>query len=585
MTRPLSPRGSTFPGAVLAAAFVLVAPALVAQERFTGETTVNVVEVPVRVWDPETRREVTGLTAEDFTLLEDGRPRELSNFAEVSRTFEAGAVAPDADAAFEERAVEVVYFFDLYLMYSRDRDRAVEGLRQLYRSGLAAVESVSLVAYDGTLETLIDRSNDHREVLAALDDVAGIEARGFQQVLSFTEDLADAPVSGGRNLDFYERRQRSREYIFELEKRVARVGEAITAAMARHARADARKVLVAFTPGHPDSNWSPTYAPIDFLNAEAEYPAAELWRKTALEASDLGFTLYVVDSSGLRTSTAGEAGSSTAPLSDDSYFELQRGDQPQIQDPEGSELEQDDFSRIDPNISSRQNLGQWLERTRKNLLISATDLTGGETLFKADIAAAVAEVRDHLDHSYSLAYIADHSGDGREHEIEVRVRDHPEYRVVHRRAYVDRPASVRTAQRLRSEMLFGGDANPLGVRVEVGEADSRFRLGAAGSKRVRIPFEVKIPYARVEMISRGDVYWGKVQVTFFAVDAAGNQSQLASAEVPLTVAADAYREAVTRGYFAYRTTVEIEGGEQNVWIGIEDLTSGQTSIVPFTFGS
>ena len=179
--------------------------------------------------------------------------------------------------------------------------------------------------------------------------------------------------------------------------------------------------------------------------------------------------------------------------------------------------------------------------------------------------------------------MADHSGDGRTYAIEVQLPGNPKAAVSHRRAYVDQPAAVRAAQRLRSEMLFGRDANPLGIRVETGEPDARFRLGAADSKRVQVPFHVKIPFARLEMVPRGELWWTKVLITFLSEDAAGNQSELASQELEITVEDARHDEAVARGYFSYRTTVEVEGGEQQVFIGIQDLLGGRTSIMPQRF--
>ena len=85
------------------------------------------------------------------------------------------------------------------------------------------------------------------------------------------------------------------------------------------------------------------------------------------------------------------------------------------------------------------------------------------------------------------------------------------------------------------------------------------------------------------MIERGDVYWGRLLISFFAEDAAGNQSELASHEETLSVAADRYDEAVAKGYFSYRTTIEVEGGQQKIFVGVEDLVSSRTSIMPQVF--
>jgi hypothetical protein len=250
------------------------------------------------------------------------------------------------------------------------------------------------------------------------------------------------------------------------------------------------------------------------------------------------------------------------------------------QDPSGPET--GDSARVFNDTS--RNLSQWLERARKNLLITAAQSTGGDALFAANVGAAVDTIREELDRYYSIGYVAEHSGDGKIHDIKVELPRHPSYHVVHRTAYVDQSAAMRAAQSLRSEMLFGADANPLGVRVELGEEDSRFRLGAAGSKRVRVPFDLKIPFARLTMIPRGDLYWGKVLVTFFGEDAQGNQSELASFEQPITVEASRYEEAVARGYFKYSATVEVEGGRQRVYVGIQDTLDGRTSIIPEDLG-
>jgi len=356
------------------------------------------------------------------------------------------------------------------------------------------------------------------------------------------------------------------------------------AAMARHGRADARKVMVAFTPGQPNVPWAPRYAAVDIVNNTAVYPQRGMWREVAHEAADLGFTVYAVDTSGVRISPRGDVEVGPADTFESIPLEGEI-------DPAGTggpataagALPVDpDALATDPSAGS-VDLFSWLERSRKTMIIDTAASTGGEAFFIDDVRTAAATVQRATDHWYSLAFVADHVGDGETYTLEVELPGHPEYVVSHRMSYVDRPASERAAQRLRSEMLFGGDANPLGIRVEVGGADESFRLGAAGSKRVEIPVELKIPFGRLEMIRRGDLYEGRLLISFFAEDEAGNQSELASQEQPVAVDAARYDEAVAKGYFSYTTTLRIEGGTQKVYIGVEDLLSARTSIMPQVF--
>ena len=82
----------------------------------------------------------------------------------------------------------------------------------------------------------------------------------------------------------------------------------------------------------------------------------------------------------------------------------------------GALVETDDFSFGSGN--EQESIAPWMERVRKDLLISASEETGGRAYF-ANTSVAVEEVSGTLDHYYSLAYAADHSGDGERHVIEV----------------------------------------------------------------------------------------------------------------------------------------------------------------------
>jgi VWFA-related protein len=561
---------------ILLTGIAALAPSVSAQEaQFTGEATVNIIEVPVRVIDPATGAVVTGLTAKDFRIFENGRKVKISNFAEIDRTTAAATAGdPTRKAGEHQKILEMVFFFDLYLMKKGEMDQAVKALQTRYTS-IPDGEEVSIVAFDGSLTTIVDRSSERREILEALDTVAEMRPRGMEHEAAFTQGLADGPVTGTRDRYFYERKQRSDEYVFELERRVGQVSGAISATMARYARADGRKVLVAFTPGHPRTRWAPSYASVDFANNAANYPTKGLWTDLALEASDLGFTLYAVDSSGLQANTT------------DDTAESDIGRVTAVEDNPASSGTSNPLAApalSDTNYAfgsdnGQESIGPWMERVRKDLLISAAEGTGGEAYF-ATATAAVEDLSTALDHYYSLAYVADHSGDGERHTIEVTLRKDSPYELQYRRAYVDQTPGERSATRLRSTMLFGGDANPLAVRIELGEPDGRLRIGAAGSKRVRIEVQAKIPIGRLEMVEQGDSFVGRVAVTVFSEDAGGNQSAPVSGVAPIAVPADVIIQARARGYFSYVLTVELEGGRQKLWVGVEDLFSNRISIMP-----
>jgi VWFA-related protein len=510
---------------------------------------------------------VTGLDAKDFRIFENGRKQKITHFSEISRPIAAGAAGsmdPATAGTATDRTLEMVFFLDLFLMRKAGRDKALDALRGRFSRSVPPDEEISIVVFDGSLRVFVDRSTNRTEILDSLDAIGKVRAHGPEHESAFTQALSYGPVTGTRDRYFYERKQRSEEYVYELERRVSRVGGAISATMARYARADARKVLVAFTPGHPRTRWTPEYSPVDYVNESAEYPAEGLWQDVAYEASDLGFTLFTIDSAGIQPSDEGDVSQATTT-------DVGAGPAPS----DGSAGSDFAFGAGTPP----ESIGPWLERGRKELLISSAENTGGSAHF-SDATVAVEHVAASLDHYYSLAYVAGHSGNGETYSIRVEVPKHPEYRAEFRRAYIDRSIAERSARRLQSTMLFGGDANPLAIRVELGKPKKRLRIGAAGSKMVRLPLKIKIPIGRLELIPQGEVFLGKVAVTVFGEDAAGNQSQPVGGSTPISIPMDQIQQARARGYFSYDLTVEVEGGQQKVWIGVEDLIGGWISIMP-----
>ena len=546
-----------------------------AVKTFTGQATVQVVEVPVRVFDPSDGSRVRGLKAADFEIFENGEKREITNFSEI----DIGTRAPagiQGETPTQAEYRQMIYFFDLYLMEPRDRDRALEALRRQYAHGARPLELVSIAAFDGTMRALLDSSRDRGKILKALDEISKLKAHGISQRIVFTNALTSTKVSGERKLDYYERRQRSREFMVEMERRVQRVGNAVLTAIQRFSGMEGRKILIVFSPGQPKTSWAPSFSPIDYINGDVAYPAQDLWENLALEASDLGFALYVIDSSGTSTSSDSDA---SAGLSLGSGV-FGGGDGPNRL----PDTEEASAGVADPGSNQApQNLGQWLERTRKNMLKDAAGTTGGESIFSKSILDAVDGIERQWRHWYSLAYTVDHPNPGAEKKIEVRLLKHREYRLEYRRAYRRRSAAEQDGEKMRSAMLFSSEANPLGIRVEFGEPKGRFHLGASRAKRVRIPIAVRIPLGRLEFLPQGDLLTAKVLLSFFSRDDKANQSPLAREEQRITVEKARFEEAMRGGYFTYRITVETEGGKQKISVGVQDDLSRKRSIVSRDF--
>ena len=290
------------------------------------------------------------------------------------------------------------------------------------------------------------------------------------------------------------------------------------------------------------------YKNSDFMrDAPPDIRNVGLFGRAAYLASDLEYTLYTLDPTASQYSdatTGTEAAYRTSPL-----------------------------------VTDVADVRFWREADRKDNLIRAAEITGGEAIFTRDIGAAMADV-DRLTASfYSLGYQPDHAGDGKEYKIKVSVVGHPEYALTYRTSYIDRPFDERAAESSRASLLTGEMSNSLGITLVLDKPQSRFKLGASRMKTYRIGAELRIPFAKLTMLPRGQDTWGQVQVVLVGVDSEGNQSELAQEKVPIQLAAAKLDEARQHGYYAYKFTLELEGGTTSVRVAVNDVLAHSTSTV------
>jgi hypothetical protein len=327
---------------------------------------------------------------------------------------------------------------------------------------------------------------------------------------------------------------------------VGRVESAFSATLDRFAVTQgARKVVVLISPGFPRAQNVPVYLLQDLFRgtSDAKVRNVGLLNHAAQLAGELEYTLFTVDPSGMTMTQLDAA------------------------------------SRAQSTFVDVSGAMFWRESDRKDNLIKAAQITGGEAMFTADGGAALADVERLTSSYYSLAFQPEHVGDGKEHQLKVEVIGQPEYKLTYRKSYVDRPAEQREAERTRAALLTGQTENPLGVELVLDKPTSKFRWGAEGMHVYRFNAELRIPYANLTMLPRGSVAWGQMRIVVMATDPKGNQSELSHQKVPIEIPADKLEEAKQKGYFAYRFALEVEGGTRTLRVAVDDVLAHTTSAV------
>jgi len=536
---------------VLAVSGTLVAAAVLAQQpqptppSFVSEVTVNNVTVDVKVVDAH-GVPVQNLDRAAFRILEDGKEQKVTNFLAVT----GGEVtaAPEAGLVGQPAPRQVVIFFDLYQLIESDKRLVLKSLEDQVADGLPPAETVAVVSFDGTLRVHTPPTVSRQKLMEAFKEIGRLPATGLQHQITLSTFRTDDVRFPGRSVGGYEyRHAQNEEYWNEMRRIVGRVETAFAATLDRFSAAPgARKVAVLVSPGFPRADNVPIYRTYDFFRdtSPTEYRNPGLFDHAARLAGELEYTLFTVDPSG---NTMNEVSAASA--------------------------------RPAAAFNDVANASFWREADRKDTLIHAAQLTGGEAMFTGNGGAALADVERLTSSYYSLAFQPDHFGDGKEHELKVEVVGHPDYQLAYRTSYVDRPAEQREAERARASLLTGDTSNPLGVELVLDKPTSKFKFGAQGMHVYYIKAEVRIPYANLTMLPRGPVAWGQIQVVVMATDARGNQSDLAHQRVPIEIPVDKLEDAKRHGYFAYRFTVEMEGGDHALRIGVDDVLARSTSAV------
>ncbi|MEM9597508.1 MAG: VWA domain-containing protein [Acidobacteriota bacterium] len=180
--------------ALLPAAALWIAPAVAqdapppggAEPAYGEVVSVHVVNVDVRVTDRD-GRPVRGLVAEDFTLREDGEAVDITYFSEVPPRPGAPAAEAPADGASDGETEDdadvpsalLVFVIDDTAVEPRNRQRALEQVRDALDRGFDPYTAVTVAVIDGGLKILAQPTGDVSQLRAALDRIAEAPPQGI----------------------------------------------------------------------------------------------------------------------------------------------------------------------------------------------------------------------------------------------------------------------------------------------------------------------------------------------------------------------------------------------------------------------
>jgi VWFA-related protein len=565
------------------------APPAAADTPFGEHLDVNVVNVEVYVTGAD-GRPVPGLQRGDFTLLEDGKPMQITNFEAVDGTapgVQAPPVPGAAPAAPQAAAADpqhLVLFIDNTHIAPAHRNRALRQIRDFLTRRLSAGDPVMLATWDPGLHVrlpfttdreALGRALDAQEKVSAVNGAATARRFALLQIYEIHEvaismrkgeshaqgggkraDSDASPDPRRAELDSAcppEIADPARDYAQQIRRDVLGSIRGLTVLINSLSGLPSRKALLHVSDGLPVTPGEDMFGVLYGLCKDVEetlsyrgsqamldaqsYSVVKQWDEVAAHASAQRVTLYTLQASGLEGTSA-----SAADL-----------------DPGENVLHQAGIDRVE-----REN--------RRASLTSLASGTGGRAVLDAnDLGMDMARIDDDLGHYYSLGYSPPHAGDGHSHTIRVKVQRSGVH-VRHRQVYRDKPPLERAVDRTLSSLYYGYEDNPLEIQVEIGD-------GTPVDKGTwSVPVRLRIPLFRVAMLPAEKSFEGKLRLLVAINDTDGKQSPLRQVQVPISIPREKALTALGQ-YYLYTVTLTLEPGEQHLAIAVRDEASTTTSYI------
>src|SRR5215212_7537336 len=305
-----------------------------------GETIeVRVINVDVIVTD-KNGKPVPGLTKDDFVVVENGKPRDVTNFYEyegltapgVAQTALNAPASPSQaiPAAADMRSRKVVLFVDGSTLRPFNRNRVLNATKEFLHRIVRPGDQILIANWDHRLEVSEGFINDLATAEAKLDKIAKTSTIGaardaeiteMQSMISWTANEARAtssPGPGGEQVitltkvPIDEVLSRARLYAMrKLHEQNAKV-ESLRSVIGSVRGVDGRKVLVFVTESLSETPGREVFDLIDSIkhrfeggrsfvveNEVQQYSDRLLVASIAKEANSAGVTLYPIDAGGL----------------------------------------------------------------------------------------------------------------------------------------------------------------------------------------------------------------------------------------------------------------------------------------------
>lgn len=545
---------------------------------FRGELDVNLINLFVTVVDSK-GVPVSGLGREDFEVIEDGKPVEITNFEAIDRR-DLVPVEIDGAGAQEATAEEsvpkgryVALLFDNHSLERRTRRKVLKSLETFIEEGLEQNDKFMIALNNGSLEILKPFTSNGPGLKAALRSIADTPSSGdslkkrkrYLKRTVYNEEIfrtAQMP-GGGANLDpnISSAIASSQRLLTEittmrrLEHERIRTALTVTNELLRAvAGIEGRKAVVwvgedlAMRPLLDIYNvWYSRSAPLDAVMTVLQ---PEIWGEE------------------LKLDREFKAVAASAQASGATFFIIDASDRDR-------ELANADFSppnAVSVFLSEAADSNVWTPGVN---LAEVRDLTeGAEYMAVAtggvifentrDLERVVDTLADQVSTYYYLGYRRDGPPDGRRHDLKIRVRGDG-LRVRHHEQVLDRTAPQRLADLALARLRLDVGNNDLDLDLSLEEREP------GDGKTFVQPIQLAMPVDRLVLIPDAQRHIGQILVAVAVLDDEGRAAPAHMIRLRLAIPSERYSEDAIA---VQKIRLLMREGTRRIAISVRDEVSG-----------
>jgi VWFA-related protein len=543
-----------FVALVLAAA--LAAP-LTAQKKPAEPSVPPLVEnIDVRVIDfdvvvtDKRGNFVSGLTMDDFEILENRVPKPISNFYEVNNgapkkplaTEVGGRLDPATPAVpaatAEDMKRRIIIYIDNLSLAPFNRNRVFTQMKEFLKTSMRPGDEAMVATYNRSMKVRVPFTRDAQQVSSILDAIAsesglGVAARSERR--QFEDRIRDAT-------SYEDAIASARTYASSVEHDLRQSVSSINALMSTLAGVEGKKIMVLTSEGFPVQPGREIFAFVDDIAREKQWTSGgsstiegmhfdgtNLIQSVAKTANANDITMYTIHAAGLSANTEMSA----------------------------------EHARPQSSLVSHAAI----TNTTESMQMMA-QMTGGLSSTNTNnFGDAFKRIQSDLDSYYSLGYRAGTERVDRQRYLQVRLKNRKDLRVRSRQTFVEKSVYAEMSDRVIANLLYRVKDNDLGILARIGQPypveDGLFK----------VPVDIQIPMQSLTLLPQGEEESvGGFDVYIVVGNKDNDMSDVAQQSHQVRVP-NARMTDLAGKYYTYTLELLIERGLNKISLGVVDQIS------------